>query len=76
MLLIERWSNNNKLLRCTAYLKRVTTPGYITSVRAGTKSNPLSIAELNAAELTLIKRVQEREFFDEIDRLNTRVFIS
>ena len=56
----------------TAYLKRVTTPGYITSVRAGTKSNPLSITELKAAELTLIKRVQEREFFDEIDRLKTR----
>ena len=72
VLLIERWSNYIKLLRCTAYLKRVTTPGYITSVRAGTKSNPLSIAELNAAELTLIKRVQEQEFFDEIDRLNTQ----
>ena len=68
MVLIERWSNYNKLLRSTAYLKRVTTPGYITSVRAGTKPNPLSIAELNAAELTLIKRVQEQDFFDEIDR--------
>ena len=29
MLLIERWSNYNKLIRCTAYLKRATYLGFI-----------------------------------------------
>ena len=67
---LSRWSEYNKLVRCTAYIRRFTVPGFIRRLKAGQERiKSLSVAELNSAELALVKLSQHDAFSQEIDRL-------
>ena len=66
--LIERWSSYEKLLRCTAYLKRL--PACLSQLK--TKKRDvfrLTAAELSTAERALIRNVQAAAFASEISAL-------
>ena len=66
----SRWSEYNKLVRCTAYIRRFTVPGFIRRLKAGQERiKSLSVAEWNSAELALVKLSQHDAFSQEIDRL-------
>ena len=59
--LIERWSSYEKLLRCTAYLKRL--PACLSQLKTKKRDAfRLTAAELSTAERALIRNVQAAAF--------------
>ena len=72
-LLINQWSNFNKLIRRVAHLKRFATPGFIKKIREGKQQfRPITAAEFLQTEASLIKHVQGQHFAKEIDRLQKK----
>ena len=73
--LIERWSSYEKLLRCTAYLKRL--PDCLSLLKTKKQAAfHLTAAELSSAERALIRNVQTQAFTPEITALKQNKCVS
>ena len=68
--LVSRWSDYNKLIRRVAHLMRFATPGYFKKIKEEKPAfKPIVAEEFSAAEVRVIKDVQDQAFGSEIKRL-------